>query len=289
MVKGARLGITPALPPHCSNLTPPSSYLLLNAVQERWTVECGQEGLAGQTIAIEGLSATRTDVLLRINLADGQSHTTILRPDTPSFVVPAGEEASAMAWTYLRLGVEHILGGIDHLLFVLGLLLIVRGRWRLLKTITAFTLAHSVTLGMAALGLVQVPTAPVEAVIALSILFLASELARRRAGAPRLTERYPWLVSLSFGLLHGFGFAGALAEVGLPESEIPLALLLFNVGVELGQLMFVAAVLGVAGVAWGLGRLIRVGWRPAWGYRVPAYGIGGAAAFWFIQRVAAFW
>ena len=156
------------------------------------------------------------------------------------FIVPEKETPAQIAWTYLVLGVEHILGGIDHLLFVLALLLLVKNKWLLLKTITAFTIAHSITLASAVLGFVQVPSAPVEAVIALSILFLASELAHGRHGKERLTERYPWVVAFTFGLLHGFGFAGALSAVGLPQNEIPLALFQFNVGVEIGQLMFVA-------------------------------------------------
>lgn len=282
-LNGVRLNLRPVLPTDCQDLTPSSLYMLSDAIVERWTIACGEEGLAGQTITIEGLSATLIDVLLRVELADGRSHIAILRPKTPSYIVPVKDQTSTIVWTYLRLGVEHILGGIDHLLFVLGLLLIVRGRWRLFKTVTAFTVAHSVTLGMAVLGFVHVPPAPVEAVIALSILFLASQLAQSRAGRPGLTEQYPWLVALTFGLLHGFGFAGALSQVGLPQTEIPLALLLFNVGVELGQVMFIVAVLGVT---WGL-RHLRVAW-PAWSYRVPAYGIGTAAAFWCIQRITAF-
>ena len=185
---------------------------------------------------------------------------------------------------YLVLGIEHILGGIDHLLFVLGLLLIVRGFGLLLKTITAFTVAHSIILAMAALGFVNVPQAPVEAVIALSILFLATELTKQQKGNPGMTARYPWVVALSFGLLHGFGFAGALSEVGLPQTDIPFALLFFNVGVEVGQLMFVAAALCVI---WILKRL-PWGW-PTWSLRVPAYTIGSLAAFWFIQRTLSFW
>ena len=182
------------------------------------------------------------------------------------------------------LGIEHILLGIDHLLFVLGLLLIVRGFGLLLKTITAFTVAHSVTLAMATLGFVNVPQAPVEAVIALSILFLASELAKQQKGNPGMTSRYPWVVALSFGLLHGFGFAGALSEVGLPQTDIPLALLFFNVGVEVGQLMFVAIVLMIF---WVIQKL-KFRW-PAWTKQVPAYAIGSLAAFWFIQRTVSFW
>jgi HupE / UreJ protein len=181
---------------------------------------------------------------------------------------------------YLALGVEHILLGIDHLLFVLGLLLIVRGPWMLIKTVTAFTVAHSLTLALATLGLVAVPSRPVDAAIALSIVFLAAEILRARQGRVGLTHRFPWLIAFAFGLLHGLGFAGALAEIGLPAGEIPLALLFFNLGVEIGQLMFIGAVLSLR---WAAQRL-EVAW-PAWAEPLPAYAIGTVASFWLIERV----
>ena len=181
------------------------------------------------------------------------------------------------------LGVDHILSGFDHLTFVLALLLIVSGWRRLLVTVTSFTLAHSITLAAATLGLMWVPGPPVEATIALSILFLASELVKVNRGESSLTARYPWVVAFRFGLLHGFGFAGALIEVGLPQNEIPLALLMFNVGVELGQLLFVAAILLLITLL----RKVRADW-PAWARQLPAYGIGSIAAFWFIERVSGF-
>jgi hydrogenase/urease accessory protein HupE len=208
-------------------------------------------------------------------------------PDNPRFTVKAQAGTAEVAWSYLVLGVEHILGGVDHLLFVLALLLLVRGVGRLVATVTAFTVAHSITLGAATLGWVHVPSAPVEATIALSIVFLASALARRHA--PRdhaaqddLTGRFPWVVAFSFGLLHGFGFAGALTEIGVPQHAVPLALLFFNVGVELGQLAFVAAVLA-------LGWLLRRVWRgePVWWPSAAAYGIGSVAALWLIERTVA--
>lgn len=183
---------------------------------------------------------------------------------------------------YTALGIEHILLGIDHLLFVLGLLLLVRGGWMLVKTITAFTLAHSITLGLATLGFVQVPSRPVEAAIALSIVFVAVEVVHARQGRLGLAARHPWVVAFAFGLLHGFGFAGALAEIGLPPGEIPVALLFFNVGVEFGQLLFVGLVLGVK---LALDRL-RIAW-PAWAEALPAYAIGTVAAYWFIERAGA--
>ena len=218
------------------------------------------------------------DVLARIEFASGVVVSRILRPNDPAFQVNASG-SPVPTWGYLALGIEHILLGIDHLLFVLGLLLIVRSKWLLVKTITAFTVAHSITLGLATLGIVHVPQAPIEAVIALSIVFVASELARQHAGQPDLMTRYPWIVAFIFGLLHGFGLAGALAEVGLPQAEIPLALLLFNVGVELGQLGFVAtAIISIELIHRLFGPTLQ--WLP----RVAAYGIGSVAAFWVIER-----
>jgi hydrogenase/urease accessory protein HupE len=278
------MNIAPQLPAGCSNITEPVVQLLATGAVERWLVKCGESGLTNETIVIKGLESTVTDTLLRIELADGTMHTTVLRPDSPNFLVPEKPSKARVAVSYLGLGVEHILSGFDHLLFVLGLMLIVRSTGLLIKTITAFTLAHSVTLAMAALGFVHVPQTPVEAVIALSILFLATELSKQHRGEISLTSRAPWIVALSFGLLHGFGFAGALSEIGLPQTDIPLALLFFNVGVEVGQLMFVAAVLA----AQLLIQKIKVKW-PVWAEQMPAYAIGSLAAFWFIQRTVSFW
>jgi len=278
------MNIYPQLPSGCSNLTEPIVKTLASGAVERWIVDCGSSGMINETIVIDGLPSTQTDTLLRVQLIDGSMHTTVLRPDSPSFFVPEKASKSKVAGSYLLLGIEHILGGFDHLLFVLGLLLIVRSTRLLIKTITAFTLAHSVTLAMAALGFVHVPQSPVEAVIALSILFLATELSKQHRGEIGLTSRMPWLVALSFGLLHGFGFAGALTEIGLPQTDIPLALLFFNVGVEVGQLMFVA---GVLVVTWMI-KKAKLKW-PVWVEHVPAYSIGSLAAFWFIQRTVSFW
>jgi len=278
------MDIYPRLPESCSNLTEPVLRPSAAGAIERWLVDCGEGGLANQSIVIDGLVKTVTDTLVRIELADGIMHTTVLRPDSPNFLIPEKPSKAKVAGSYLGLGIEHILGGFDHLLFVLGLLLIVRSTMILVKTITAFTLAHSVTLAMAALGFVHVPQTPVESVIALSILFLATELSKQHRGEIGLTSRAPWLVAMSFGLLHGFGFAGALSEIGLPQTDIPLALLFFNVGVEVGQLMFVAAVV----VAQLFIQKIKVQW-PAWAEQMPAYAIGSLAAFWFIQRTVSFW
>jgi hypothetical protein len=252
-------------------------------VLERWTVAC-DTALAGQTIGVAGLSATLLEVLVRIEPLNGRTLVGRLKPTDASLAVPTEPTAWQVARTYLALGVEHILGGVDHLLFVLALLLIVRGRWLLIRTITAFTIAHSITLALATAGAVHLPRAPVEATISLSVVFLAAELAHLRQGRPGLTSRAPWIVAFTFGLLHGLGFAGALAGIGLPQGQIPLALVQFNVGVEIGQLAFVAAALALTALA----RRLAVPW-PVWAWRAPAYGIGTTAALWTVQRIAAFW
>jgi hydrogenase/urease accessory protein HupE len=284
LVGSRPMNIYPQLPAGCKNLTEPSVQSLASGAIEHWLVDCGSSGMINEAIVIDGLPSTQTDTLLRVQLIDGRMHTTVLRPDSPSFLIPEKVSKSKVAVSYLVLGIEHILGGFDHLLFVLGLILIVRSTMILIKTITSFTLAHSVTLAMATLGFVHVPQAPVEAVIALSIIFLTTELVKQHRGETGLTTRAPWLVALCFGLLHGFGFAGALTEVGLPQSDIPLALLFFNVGVEAGQLMFVS---GVLVVTWMIKKM-KLRW-PAWVEQVPAYSIGSLAAFWFIQRTVSFW
>lgn len=249
---------------------------------KQWSIVCAG-GLKDVDIAIEGLQNTLTDVLARVTHAGGATQTVRLAPDNIRFTVSGIPSTLEVITTYLSLGIEHILLGIDHLLFVFALLLIVQGWRRLVGTITAFTVAHSITLAAATLGYVNVPQAPVEAVIALSILFLATEIIHMQQGKIGLAQRYPWLVAFIFGLLHGFGFAGALSEIGLPQSDIPLALLFFNVGVEVGQLIFVATVLLIGMV---LKRLISQPMR--WGETVITYMIGGIAAFWTIERVAAF-
>ena len=283
MKEGMVLGIKPIMPKNCKS-TPPSRHTVNNALIENTTMVCA-EGLAGQTIQIEGLDSTATDVLVRITHANGASLMKRLTPTERSFQVAEEQSAWDVAKTYTIIGVEHILMGIDHLLFVFALLLIVAGWKRLVGTITAFTLAHSITLVAATMGWMSVPQAPVEAVIALSILFLAVEIIHSQQGKVGLAERSPWLIAFIFGLLHGFGFAGALAEVGLPEQSIPQALLFFNVGVELGQLIFVFAVLGVAWIVKKIFTqdLLRKGEMGI------AYVIGSLAAFWLIERTYSFW
>ncbi len=281
-----RFGLYVELPAGCTNVTAPRASMVNNAFTERWTVKRAG-GLAGGTIHIAGLSATMTDVLVRLERLDGTTQVTRLTPPAPSFIVEATPRALAVARTYLVLGVEHILGGIDHLLFVLALLILVKGTRRLIATVTAFTIAHSLTLAGATLGFVHVPGPPVEAAIALSIVFVASEIMHSRQGKAGLTERFPWVVAFTFGLLHGFGFAGALSEVGLPQSAIPVALLCFNVGVEIGQLLFIASVLALISLARPTARRIGAP-QPVWAWRIPPYAIGGVAMFWVIQRLAAF-
>ena len=279
----ARLAIEVVFPPGTIQVAPPRRLMSSSAYVEHWQV-IRPEGLAGQTLSIDGLAGGVTDVIVRVERADGTSQVEHLLPQRPQFTVKGTTGTAQIAWSYFVLGVEHILGGVDHLLFVLALLLIVHGGRRIVATITAFTLAHSLTLVAATLGWVHVPGPPVEAMIALSIVFVAVEVVQGLRGRPSLTARAPWVVAFCFGLLHGFGFAGALAEVGLPQTSIPVALLLFNVGVEVGQLMFVAAVLGARTL---LTRpLTRL---PEWALYLPPYFIGTVAMFWVIERIGAFW
>jgi hydrogenase/urease accessory protein HupE len=274
------LAMQPVFPEHCQVQGGIANYMSQGAQVQRWAIQCESTGLVGHTIYIEGLVQTITDVLVRIQLSDGTTYTQILKPNNPSMTVQGAPSLWQVTSDYFVLGVEHILGGVDHLLFVLCLLLIVEGKWLLLKTITAFTVAHSITLALATLGFVSVPQAPVEAVIALSILFLAVELVKQQQGRHDLAMRAPWIVAFIFGLLHGFGFASALSEVGLPQADIPLALLMFNVGVEVGQLLFITAVL-LTIWAWKLTLKIESSWLP----RLTAYVIGSISAFWVIERV----
>ncbi len=287
-VRARGTSLRPVLPAGCAGVGMPEvkrdpTNLYAGAVAE-WTVSC-PGGLVGKTLGVEGLDTSQTSALLRIAFADGRLVRRVLTPTEPAFTIPEREGTVELAISYGELGVEHIVTGWDHLTFVLGLTLLVVGRRRLLVTITAFTLGHSVTLALAVLGLVQVPQELTEAVIALSIVVLATELARRAMGGePGILSRKPGVMASLFGLFHGLGFAGALSEIGLPQGEIPLALFSFNVGIELGQLGFIAVVL----FAWALLRRIPLnllGLQPV--RLVPAYAIGTVAAFWFIQRTIA--
>jgi hypothetical protein len=261
---GTRLSLGVVFPEGTTEVGPRRGEFIADAHVERWRIE-RPGGLVGEPIRIVGRAAGATDVLARIERLDGTSQAASLPAGRASFVVEPALGTMETARTYLVLGVEHILGGVDHLLFVLSLLLIVRGFRRIALTITAFTLP------------------PVEAAIALSIVFVAAEVVRGLRGQPGLTARAPWLVAFAFGLLHGFGFAGALAEVGLPQRAIPIALLTFNVGVELGQLLFVAAVIAVVTLCARL--LARA---PRWAAWVPPYAIGATAMFWVAERIAAY-
>jgi len=281
-----RLGISVCLPERCVG-SERVARAAMGAHVERWRVACAG-GLVGERVAIDGLPVTRTDVLARVERADGSSQTVHLTPDTPDFRVTGRTSWTAVAHTYTELGVEHILLGLDHLLFVLALLFLVGSATRLIGTVTAFTIAHSLTLAAATLGWLSVAQAPVEAAIALSIIFVAVEVAH---GATGLAARKPWLVAFAFGLLHGLGFAGALRAVGLPDDAIPAALAFFNVGVELGQLVFVAGVFALLAAMHALARgAARNTWAVAARIARPAaYAIGIPAAFWLIQRTAGFW
>ena len=274
------LAIEPVLPAACNDAAPPRTERLPDASVLHRNLDCGAAGLGGQEIAIDGLSRTFIDVLLRIEHADGRVDVSVLRPTQPYFIVPAaGGSKLATAITYFELGIEHILLGVDHLLFVLGLLLLVDNRRTLIETITAFTVAHSLTLGVATLGYASAPLPPLNAAIALSILFLGPEIVRKWRGETSLTIRFPWVVAFGFGLLHGFGFASGLTTTGIPRGEIPSALLSFNVGVEAGQLAFVLLVLALERSF----RALELRW-PLWVARAPGYAVGVAGAYWTIDR-----
>jgi len=277
-----RLAVYVKFPEGTEQVSEPQPFVINDAWVERWNIR-REGGLVGKLISIEGNAAGVTDVIARVERLDGTSQVERLEAGRAQFEVRAPAGTSEIAWSYTLLGVEHILGGVDHLLFVFALLLLVRGGKRIIATVTAFTVAHSITLVSASLGWLHVPGPPVEAIIALSIVFVASEVVHGLQGKPGLTARAPWIVAFSFGLLHGFGFAGALAEVGLPQTAIPVALLMFNVGVEIGQLLFVAMVLAV-GVLFS--RLLAREFE--WATGVAAYAIGSIAAFWTIERVFSF-
>lgn len=338
MRREMRLSLAPEFSGKTENVTPVTTRETGDAAVQTWRMRA-VEPLRGQSVRIAGLDGTITDALVRVEFANGATWVQRLTPQEPSAAIPARQNGWAVADVYLKLGVEHILLGVDHLLFVLALLLITRGAWRLVKTVSAFTVAHSITLGLATLGFVHVPARPVEAIIALSIVFVAAEIVRQQLrygvrdtghetgnaryeirdmryatrdshpasrdshpASPSLTARAPWIVAFSFGLLHGFGFAGALSEIGLPEGHIPLALLFFNLGVEAGQLLFIATVLALLWVGRDALKKIRdagfgmrdMGYESRISYLesrivlVPAYAIGSVAMFWVIQRIVAF-
>lgn len=277
-----RLAARVLLPANTERLGEPREALMDNAWEQRYDIRAAG-GLIDQSITIDGILGGATDVIVRVERLDGTTQLERLQPSQPVFTVTASPGPGEVAIAYLVLGVEHILGGIDHLLFVLALLLLVGNVRRLVLTITAFTVAHSITLVCATLGWISLPGPPVEAVIALSIVFVAAEVIHDQQGRASITAQAPWIVAFGFGLLHGLGFAGALEEVGLPETAIPVALLMFNVGVEAGQLLFVAGVVAVAALSKRFLPLSAASVK-----RTVSYAIGSIAAFWTIERVAAF-
>lgn len=273
------LRLSPIFPDSCT-VTHADRQLLPGAMATRLALSC-PDGLAGNTIRIAGLEDTITNVLVRVYHLDGTEETHLVHPTAPAVTLRGATSWTERARSFFLLGIEHIMLGVDHLLFVLGLLMIVKNRWMLVKTISAFTVAHSLTLAAATLGYASVPGPPLNAAIALSILFLGPEIVRSWRGETSLTIRQPWLVAFAFGLLHGFGFASGLTATGLPHGEIPLALLLFNVGVEVGQLGFVCLILLLERSF----RQLEVRW-PVWVAHAPGYLVGSCGAFWTIQRVA---
>ncbi|MRG57808.1 HupE/UreJ family protein [Phyllobacterium sp. SYP-B3895] len=285
LLSGMRLPVALRFSDEVRNITEPAERELPDSVVERRVIETIKGNLAGEHVEFVGLQATITDVLVRVHLLGQPVSTTLVRPSQPRVDVASQPGRLDVAKTFVMHGIEHILFGYDHLLFVLALILIARSWRALLLTVTAFTLAHSITLTLATLGFVHIPRPPVEAAIAFSILLLACEIIRINNGQPSLAAKRPWLVAFAFGLLHGLGFAGALADLALPAGDIPLALLFFNVGVEIGQLMFIAVVIAAVGFA----RLLR--YPPLVGrtaFLTTTYAIGAMASLWFVERVAAF-
>ena len=280
------LKVKPVFPAGTQELGLRSSIYAMGAAVQRWQVRVAG-GLEGKPIELTDLGLSGLEVLVRVERADGTEQVERVLAVRPRFTLRPSPGTVEVIGTYTWLGIEHILTGADHLLFILTLVLIVRSRGQLFVTITAFTIAHSITLALATLNVVRIPGPPVEATIALSIVFVASEIVGLRRGREGLAARKPWVIAFAFGLLHGLGFAGALAEVGLPQNAIPLALLFFNVGVEIGQLIFVVAVLAVAAIASRLLRGHAEPWR--WTTVMPAYLIGGVASFWVFERIAGFW
>ena len=271
---GRRLVVDPVLPSDCEQSAEPQSGLLDGAVVSHWRVVCS---LRAGEIVIAGLDRTLTDTFVKIEYLDGDSHTVVLRPASPTLDLSTAETVAAFA--YIGLGFEHILSGPDHLLFVAGLMILVR-LGKLLLVITAFTLAHSLTLALTMLGLVTLAPGPVETLIAISIVLIAVEAVNGLDGRSSFASRWPWLISFSFGLLHGFGFAGALGDIGLPENAELAALFFFNIGVEFGQIAFIAVLLFGF---WILGKLMAN--RLDYIRRVTAYTVGIAGTFWSFERL----
>lgn len=288
-VGGKPMAIGVKLPPNCTPTSNPKPSYDGAAWVSAWAVDC-PAGLVGQTLEISGLEQQRTDVLFRFQTSAGATATLRLTPTQTSLPVPSEPSVVDVLINYFQLGFEHILEGWDHLLFVFALLILIRDIWRLVGAITAFTLAHSITLALAALGHVSIPGPPVEAIIALSIVFLAIEVLKRDENQMRLSQRSPWLIAFAFGLLHGLGFAGALREIGLPESDVPTALVAFNLGVEAGQLAFVLGVIAIGAVIRRILPPLARQWRqiPSGLNTATGYGIGCMSTYWLAERVASF-
>jgi len=276
----ARLALKALFSGKVENLTPIVSRPTGDAMVQTWRIRA-IESLAGQDVLIDGLRSTMTDALVRVEFADGSTWVARLTPGAPVASIPASQSGWLVFGIYLRHGMEHIAFGFDHLLFVASLMLIVRDWRKLVKAVTAFTVAHSITLTFATLGWVTLPSPPVETMIALSIVLVAAEVVRMERGQLSLAIVRPWVVAFAFGLLHGFGFAGALVDLGLPQSDIPVALFAFNIGVEVGQLAFIAVILAAV---YSVRRIVAI---PRQAVVASAYGIGTVAAFWSIERLDA--
>jgi len=274
-----RLGLYVRFSAECETVDEPLGMFTEGAWVEQWSIR-HPDGLVGSTIHIDGLQSSLTEAHVRIERLAGTTQIVRVMPANPSLVVEAAPTRGQLAWTYISIGIKHILGGVDHLLFVLGLLFLVRGRLMLVKTITSFTIAHSISLAAATLGFARAPADILNVLIAMSILFVGPEIVNLARGRDSLTIRHPWVMAFAFGLLHGFGFASGLASLGLPQAEIPLALLMFNVGVEIGQLGFVAVLLAV----WASLTELEFRWSPRLEL-APGYLIGTLGAYWMIGRL----
>jgi hydrogenase/urease accessory protein HupE len=278
LLRAPGVELRPVLPDACRSVSEMREEVGPADLQVFWKVDCSPVGLTGTSLEVEGLGRSRTAALIRIEMLDGHSLSGLVRSDAPRFLVEPDPEAISVFSDFAVLGVEHILLGPDHLLFVLGLLLLVRQGRALLGAITCFTLGHSITLVLASLEVVTLPSGLVEIGIALSLVVVAVELCRRSESGHTFIGRRPWSASFGFGLLHGMGFAAAMREAGLPSSEIPLALFSFNLGIELGQLLFIALVLVVMKLSGlGLAASPRIRW-------LSAYAIGSLAVYWIIER-----
>jgi len=278
-----KLAVDVVMPTNCRLSYPRRSNLVNNTYLDSWRIKC-KNPLENSTLVIKGLKTTGTELLLHLDFRSGISHSALLGSSSASYHIPKKESTWQIVQTYTWLGITHILIGFDHLLFVFALLLIVKSVRRLLWTITAFTLAHSITMAIATLGIVNLPQAPVEAIIALSILFLAMEIMHEKQGKAGITSLYPWIIAFIFGLLHGFGFAGALADIGLPQHAITVALIFFNIGVEIGQLLFISSIVLVVIVLQRLTYPTLLNKLET----VVVYIIGGVASFWLIERTLSF-